>query len=82
LIEQISDAVSDTAPKVREAMDEHPGFRQLGKRLLQAWSEGVQSLRDKQAFAMPGWTPGSAFEGFSDPPRLKATKRVTGRRSA
>jgi serine/threonine-protein kinase HipA len=82
LIEQISDAVSDTAPKVREAMDEHPGFRQLGKRLLQAWSEGVQSLRDKRAFAMPGWTPGRAFEGFSDPPRLKATKRVIGRRSA
>lgn len=48
IIERISDAISDTAPLVRTAMDEHPKFRDLGKHLLKAWAEGVSDLR-KQA---------------------------------
>jgi serine/threonine-protein kinase HipA len=54
LVKQISDAVSNTAPLVREAMGEHPGFREMGKHLLHAWSDGVRSLRDKHAFALGG----------------------------
>jgi serine/threonine-protein kinase HipA len=79
LVEQISDAVSDTAPLVREAMDGHPGFREMGKHLLRAWSEGVRSLRDKHAYALGGWTPGDAFLGFSDPLPLKAHRRIIGK---
>ena len=79
IVERISDAVSDTAPLVREAMKEHPGFRDLGKRMLNTWAEGVSGLRDKRAYAMGDWTPGDAFTGFSDPPKLKAPKRVIGR---
>ena len=79
LVEQISDAVSDTAPLVREAMGGHPGFREMGKHLLRAWSEGVRSLRDKRAYGLGGWTPGDAFRGFSDPPPLKTRRRIIGR---
>ncbi len=79
LVEQISDAVSDTAPLVRVAMAEHPGFREMGKHLLRAWSEGVGSLRDQHAYALGVWTPGDAFQGFSDPPPLKARRRIIGR---
>jgi serine/threonine-protein kinase HipA len=79
LVEQISDAVSDTAPLVREAMVAHPGFREIGKHLLNVWSDGVQNLRDKRAYALDGWTPGAAFQGFSDPPPLKARRPIIGR---
>ena len=67
------------APLVREAMGGHPGFREMGKHLLRAWSEGVRSLRDKHAYALGGWTPGAAFQGFSDPPPLKARRRIIGK---
>jgi len=79
LVEQISDAISDTAPQVREAMKTHPGFLETGKRLLRAWAGGVRDLRDKRVYALGGWTPGEAFEGFSDPPVLKGTRRIIGR---
>ncbi|TLD71674.1 type II toxin-antitoxin system HipA family toxin [Phragmitibacter flavus] len=77
LVEKISDAISDTAPLVRQAMDEHPGFRELGKHLLNAWSEGIGGLRDKRTYAMSEWKPGEAFLGFSDPPKLRASRKVT-----
>jgi len=36
LVEKIGDAVSETAPLVRQAMESHPGFREIGKHLLNA----------------------------------------------
>ncbi len=78
-VEQISDAVSEVAPRVREAMTEHPAFRELGKHMLLAWQEGVSGLCNKSTFAMPGWKPGTAFEGFSTPrPRRAASGAAVG----
>lgn len=79
LVERISDAVSDTSPLVRQSMEEHPGFQEIGKHLLNAWAEGVGGLRNKRTYAMGEWVPGKAFEGFSDPPKLKARKRIIGK---
>ncbi len=76
LLEQISDAVSDTAPLVRATMDRYPGFRELGKHLLKTWFEGVTELRNKRTFALGAWRPNAAFRGFSEPAKLKATKRI------
>jgi serine/threonine-protein kinase HipA len=79
MVERISDAVSDTGPMVRTAMQEHPGFREIGKRILKAWAEGISGLRETRVYAMSGWAPGDAFTGFSDPPRSKPPRRIAGR---
>lgn len=78
LVEQISDAVSDTGRLVREAMEEHEGFREMGKHMLNTWAQGIRDLRDKRAYALGDWKPDDAFAGFSDPQKLKAKHRVLG----
>ena len=82
IVTAISDAISDTAPQVRAAMGEHTGFKELGARMLQTWNEGVTGLRDKRTYSLPQWNPGSAFEGFSDPPKLDNPKVQIGRSEA
>jgi len=79
LVESIGDAISDTAPLVRQAMEAHPGFREIGKHLLKAWHEGVSDLRGQRTYALGDWKPGEAFFGFSDPPKLKAPRRIIGK---
>jgi serine/threonine-protein kinase HipA len=81
MVEAISDAVADVAPLVRNAMTTHPAFADIGKRMLLAWSEGVQGLRDERVYAVGDWKPGAAFEGFSPPAKLHdpVTKNKSGR---
>lgn len=76
MVQAMSDAVADVAPLVRQAMAQHDGFRDIGKRMLLAWSDGVQGLRDQRVYAVGAWAAGDAFEGFSAPTKLetKATK--------
>jgi serine/threonine-protein kinase HipA len=78
MAEAISDAISDTAPRVREAMNRYPGFNEIGARLLHTWNAGVSGLRERQVYGLPAWNPGAAFEGFSAPPKLSTPKRVIG----
>ncbi len=79
IIEKLSDAVADVGPQVREAMRAHPEFSDVGKRMLLAWSEGVQGLREKHVYAMSRWVPGDAFEAFSTPPKLSTEAVKIGR---
>ena len=79
IVETISDAVSDTAPRVREAMTQHAGFADIGKRMLLAWSEGIHGLRDERVYSLAKWSASPAFAGFSDPPKLAKPRRVVGR---
>ena len=79
LVEAISDAVSNVGPQVREAMKTHPGFSDIGKRMLMAWAEGVSGLRDERVYAVGEWEPGKAFTNFSAPPKLKSPKVKVGR---
>ena len=44
-MQAISDAVAEVGPTVRQAMAQHTGFEDIGKRILVAWAEGVQGLR-------------------------------------
>lgn len=77
IVEEISDAVADVRSQVRAAMTEHAGFSDVGKRMLMAWSEGVQGLREERVYAIGDWKAGEAFEGFSAPPKLKTkTERL------
>ena len=76
IIETIGDAVSTTAIQVREAMVVHPGFVDIGKRMLIAWHEGVSGLRNPRTYAKGDWHAGEALTGFSGPPKLKNPKKT------
>ena len=76
---RISDAVADTAPAVREVMKSLAGFKNTGKRMLAAWSEGVSVLRDSRMYGLSQWKSAAAFEGISDPLKLKKPRTVIGR---
>jgi serine/threonine-protein kinase HipA len=78
-VEAISDAVADVGPQVREAMAQHGGFHDIGKRMLMAWTEGVQGLRDQRIYAVGDWRPGDAFEGFSAPAKRTVERDRIGR---
>ena len=79
IVEAISDAASDIAPRVREAMTRYAAFEDIGKRMLLAWNEGITGLRNKRVYSLQEWNPSSAFEGFSDPTPHSNEKAVTGR---
>jgi serine/threonine-protein kinase HipA len=79
MVQAISDAVADVGHEVRQAMTEHPGFEEVGKRMLLAWAEGVQGLRDDRVYAVGNWVASEAFEGFSAPPKLAAKTNKIGR---
>lgn len=79
IVEAISDAVADVGAQVREAMVRHGSFTDVGKRMLMAWAEGVQGLRDKRIYAVGDWRSGHAFEGFSPPAKQKMEINKIGR---
>lgn len=79
MVQAISDAVADVGPLVRQAMAQHPGFENIGKRMLMAWAEGVQGLRDQRVYAVGDWAAGDAFEGFSPPQKLATDTNKIGR---
>jgi len=79
MVQAISDAVADVAPQVHQAMVQHDGFKDIGKRMLLAWSEGVQGLRDQRTYAVGEWAAGKAFDGFSAPPKLQTATAKIGR---
>jgi serine/threonine-protein kinase HipA len=79
ILESISDSVAETVPLVRQKMAEHPGFRDIGKRMLLAWQEGITGLRDGRVYAVGDWPANRVFEGISDPPKLEMPRAVVGR---
>jgi serine/threonine-protein kinase HipA len=78
-VERISDAIADTAPTVRELINDLADFKDIGKRMLAAWSEGVHLLREPRMYAMSPWKSSEAFVGISDPPKLESPRMVVGR---
>ncbi|HXW91258.1 MAG TPA: type II toxin-antitoxin system HipA family toxin [Terriglobales bacterium] len=76
IVERISDAVAHVASGVRDLMNGLAGFKDTGKRMLAAWSEGVSILRETRMYALSPWKSGSAFGGISDPPKLKSPRKI------
>lgn len=79
IVEAISDAIADTAPKVRAAMKAYPDFKEIGARMLLTWNAGVNGLRDQREYSLAAWKPGAAFVGISDLPEQKEPDRSLGR---
>jgi hypothetical protein len=48
MLERISDSVADVVPLVRSKMSDLPEFKDTGKRMLLAWQEGINGLRDRR----------------------------------
>jgi serine/threonine-protein kinase HipA len=79
IVEAISNAIAEAVPLVREKMADHAEFRDIGKRMLVAWQEGVNGLREKRVYASGDWPGDKAFEGISDTPRLVTPSTAIGR---
>jgi serine/threonine-protein kinase HipA len=79
IVERISDAVADTAPVARELIEGLAGFKDTGKRMLAAWSDGVRVLRDRHMYALSPWKSSTAFEGISDATKLESPRKIIGR---
>lgn len=79
IVDQIASAMADIGPMLRTAMEEHPGFVEIGKRMLQAWQEGITGLRDRRIYALGGAELGDAFTGFPDPKPTRTERSVIGR---
>lgn len=79
IIEQIGAAIADIAPQVRVAMQQHPGFHEIGTRMLLAWQEGMRVLRSRQVYALPPLDLGEGFKGLSEPEPVPITRDVIGR---
>lgn len=79
IVDQIAAAMASVGPMVREAMDEHSGFVEIGKRMLRAWHQGIDGLRDKRVYALGETALGEAFTSFSDPKPIKSERSVIGR---
>lgn len=73
IVDRIGSAMIEVGPQVREAMEEHPGFREIGKRMLMAWTEGLAGLRDRKVYALEGTALPEAFSDFSGPESVKTT---------
>ena len=78
MIESICEAITDTAPHVHEAIRQHAGFRDLGKHMLLAWDEGIQTLRDKRHYSLSQPQNENLLEGISSPQKLVNPKTIIG----
>jgi serine/threonine-protein kinase HipA len=53
IVEQIAAAMAEVGPTIRASMEEHPGFREIGKSMLLAWHQGIDGLRNKRTYDLP-----------------------------
>lgn len=79
IVERISAAMVEVAPEVRDAMAAHPGFVEIGKRMLLAWQQGMAGLHDKRTYALGDPGLDQTFTDFSDPRPVKRARHVIGR---
>jgi serine/threonine-protein kinase HipA len=79
IVDEIAAAMADVGPMVRQAMREHAGFLDIGKRMLLAWQDGIKGLQDKRIYAFADADLGEAFTGFSEPEPIKPIHAVIGR---
>jgi serine/threonine-protein kinase HipA len=79
MVERISDSIAETVPLVQNKMSDLPEFKDTGKRMLLAWQEGVNGLRDRRVYSVGDWPAGKVFEGISDVPRLESLRKVVDR---
>ena len=65
-VERICEAMVQVTPKVVEAAGRYPGFHETGKRMLQAWNAGMNSLRLQKTWSLPSLDAAIELARFSD----------------
>jgi serine/threonine-protein kinase HipA len=78
IVERIATAMTEVGPLVREAMQQHPGFVDFGKRMLMAWQEGIEGLRGKRVYDLDDADLGEAYRGFPEPEPTKLESHTLG----
>jgi serine/threonine-protein kinase HipA len=70
-IERICEAIVQVSPQVAEAAQRYPAFSVTGARMLQAWNEGMNSLRLHKTWSLPTLDGAIAAAGLPEAPALK-----------
>jgi serine/threonine-protein kinase HipA len=72
-VERICEAIVQVTPQVLVAVGRYPSFRETGKRMLHAWSDGMNSLRLQKTWSLPALDAAIAA-AFSDAKPVKAKR--------
>lgn len=79
-IERICEAVVSVTPDLVSTAQQHAGFLEIGKRMLHAWNDGMNSLRLKKTWSLPSLNEAITMANFSDPrPMSPAPRKKIGR---
>ena len=73
--------MAEVVAEVRARMEYLPAFRETGKRILLAWKDGVEGLRNKQVYALGELPALTTFEGISELEKLPKTRKIISRSS-
>lgn len=74
-VERICEAMVEVTPQVVAATEQHPHFKEIGKRMLHAWNDGMNSLRLKKTWSLPSLYSAIEQARFSDPLPMKPAPR-------
>jgi len=76
-IERICEAIVDVTPDLVQATNEHASFREIGKRMLHVWNDGMNSLRLQKTYSLPTLDNTIGAAQFSDPKPIRPARRET-----
>lgn len=74
-VERICEAMLSVTPELIAATQEHEGFLEIGKRMLHAWNDGMNSLRLQKTWNLPSLDEAIATAKFSDPKPMNPTQQ-------
>lgn len=79
-VARICEAMVAVSPEVVRAAQAYPHFHEIGKRMLHAWNDGMNSLRLQKTWSLPSLASTIADTRFSDPlPATPTEKEKIGR---
>lgn len=79
IVERVSEASTEVAPEVRQWMRDLPAFQEIGTRLLNAWNEGLSTLRNSRHYNLGHWDARGTLDGLSELPPLGEKKVLIGK---
>lgn len=80
-IERICEAMVDVSPQVLQTADRYPAFREVGKRMIHAWNDGMNGLRLHKTWSLPSLDTFIERSHFSDLKPVQTTRREQAGRS-